>query len=86
MHTQNSNNYGLSTATVVMRTRLSVTLCVHCLSCLCWFLGPVILENITYRRNLSKSGRGNFLKQIVYTDSWEQSTSSLDGMGVLSMG
>jgi hypothetical protein len=57
-HTQNSNNYGFSTATMVTRTRLNVTLRVHSLSCLYWFLGPVILEIIMYLRNLSKSGRG----------------------------
>ena len=33
-HTEIRNTYGFSTTTLVSRTRLSVTLCVHCLSCL----------------------------------------------------
>jgi hypothetical protein len=40
------NIYCFSTATMVTRTRLNVTLCVHSLSCLYWFLGSVILEII----------------------------------------
>ena len=35
-HTEISNTYFFSTATVVTRTRLSVTLYVHCLSCYCF--------------------------------------------------
>jgi len=31
------NNYCFSTATIVMRTRINVTLYVHCLSCL-WII------------------------------------------------
>jgi len=57
-NTHSEYNYGFSTATMVTRRHLSVALCVHSLSCLYWFLGPVILEIIMYRRNISKYDRG----------------------------
>ena len=90
-HTQNSNNYGFSTAITVTRTRLNVTLCVHSLSCLYWFSGPLILEIIIYSRKLSKLGRGKYSPpppphKNLYTASGEQSTSNLDGTELLSMG